>query len=75
MLERLSGAELLVVAKLHDRSSLKTHFLGRISGKKRCAWGQPGGAVVKFGRSASMAQGLRVRILGADLCATYQAML
>ena len=36
---------------------------------KKClrGWGQPGGAVVKFARSTSAAQGLRVWIPGADM--------
>ena len=37
--------------------------------------GWPGGRAVKFTRSTSAAWGLLVRILGADLCTTYQAML
>ena len=38
-------------------------------------WGQLGGAAVKFARSASVARGLPVRILGADLHTACQAML
>ncbi len=37
--------------------------------------GQPGGVAVKFVRSASVAQGLLVQTLGADLGTTYQAVL
>ena len=35
--------------------------------KNNKVWGQLGGAVVKFTRSALVAQGLPVRILGADM--------
>ena len=42
---------------------------------KRTTRGQPGGAVVKFVHSASVAQGLWVQITGADLHTTCQAML
>ena len=35
-------------------------------------WGQPGGAVVKFACSASVAQGSPVQILCANLCTAYQ---
>ena len=38
-------------------------------------WGWPGGAAVKFARSTSAAPGSAVRIPGADLCTTWQAML
>ena len=38
-------------------------------------WGRPGGAPVKFARSALAARGSPVRILGADLCTACQAML
>ena len=34
---------------------------------KQSIWGQPGGTVVKCVRSASVAQGSQVRILGADM--------
>ena len=37
--------------------------------------GQPCGIVVKFVRSASVAQRSRIQILGADLCTAHQAML
>ena len=37
--------------------------------------GQPGGIEVKFARSASVAQGSQVRIPGAGLHTTCQAML
>ena len=37
--------------------------------------GQPGGIVVKFAHSASVAQGSQVWILGADLHTTHQAVL
>ena len=37
--------------------------------------GGPGGVVVKFGCSTSVAQGSPVRIPGADLCTTCQPML
>ena len=43
--------------------------------KKLSTWGQLGGAMVKFARSASAAWGSQVQILGADLCAACQAML
>ena len=39
------------------------------------SWGQPGGTVVKFTRSASAVQGSPVWISGADLCTACQAML
>ena len=32
-----------------------------------CSWGRPGGAVVKFARSALAAWGSLVRILGGDM--------
>ena len=35
---------------------------------------QPGGIVVKFLHSTSVAQGTQFQILGADLCTTHQAM-
>ena len=37
--------------------------------------GQPGGAAVKFIRSALAVPGSPVRILGADVCSACQAML
>ena len=37
--------------------------------------GGPGGVVVKFVCSASVAQSLQVWIPGMDLCTAYQAML
>ena len=37
--------------------------------------GQPGGAAIKFARSASAAWGAPVQILGMDLCTACQAML
>ena len=37
--------------------------------------GQPRGVVVKFTHSAAVAQGLRVRIPGADLHTAHQDML
>ena len=40
-----------------------------------CLWGQPGGAAVKFTQSALVAWGSPVRIPGADLRITCQAML
>ena len=43
--------------------------------KRSRSWGQPGGVVVKSVCSFLAAQGLRVLILGADLCTTHQAML
>ena len=38
-------------------------------------WEWPGGIAVKFAHSALAAWGSLVRILGADLCSTCQAML
>ena len=35
--------------------------------KKGVIWGRPGGIVVKFTRSASVARGSRVRIPGVDM--------
>ena len=43
--------------------------------KKISLRGLPGGAVVKFTRSALVAQGSPVQILGAYRCTAYQAML
>ena len=40
-------------------------FLSTALSIKEC-WGRPGGAVVKFARSASAARGSLVRIPGAD---------
>ena len=37
--------------------------------------GQPGGSVVKFACSASLARGSQVQLPGVDLRTTYQAML
>ena len=37
--------------------------------------GRPSGVVVKFAHSASVAQGLLVRILGGDLHKAHQGML
>ena len=37
--------------------------------------GRPGGTVVEFACSASVAQGSLVQILGVDLCTAWQAML
>ena len=42
---------------------------------KNLPWGQPGGAVVRFTHSASLARGSPVWILGADLHTAWQAML
>ena len=38
-------------------------------------WVWPGGTVVKFTHSTSVAWGSLVQILGVDLCTAYQAML
>ena len=43
--------------------------------QKHILWGWPGGVVVKFTHSASVAQGLQVHILGADLHDIHQATL
>ena len=42
---------------------------------KKICWGRPGGAVVKFARSALAARGPLVRIPGVDLCTACEAML
>ena len=42
---------------------------------KYSSWNQPGCEVVKFVHSALAAWGSRVRILGADLHITHQAVL
>ena len=49
--------------------------MGEAGSKPTLYWGQSGGTVVKFTHSNSVAQDSLVRILGADLCAVYQAML
>ena len=43
--------------------------------KKDITWGRPGGAVVKFARSTSVAWDSQIQILGVDLRTAYQAML
>ena len=42
---------------------------------KTFPWGRPSGVVVKLAHSASVAWGLQVQILGADLCTSHWAML
>ena len=42
---------------------------------KRTKWGLPGGVVVKFTHSASVAPGSQVQIPGVDLHTIHQAML
>ena len=49
------------------------HFLHMQKNGK--PWGRPGGAAVKFARSALVAQGLQLQIPGADLRTACQAML
>ena len=49
--------------------------LVRKTNNKQIIRGWPGGVLVKFTCSASVAPGLQVRILGADLCTTPQALL
>ncbi|MDN2771501.1 hypothetical protein PAJ35_09050, partial [Campylobacter jejuni] len=43
--------------------------------QNRIIWGQPSGTAVKFTRSALVAWGSPVQMLGADLRTTWQAML
>lgn len=45
------------------------------SGVRYASLGQPGGVMVKFAHSASVAQGSQLQISGMDLYTTHQAML
>ena len=57
---------------LQGKFYLRNHFFLPV---KKQRWDQPGGAVINFVHSVSVAQGSPVWIPGADLCTAYQAML
>ena len=57
----------------HRTASLYSQYFSLL--KNGYPGGQPGGTVVKFARSTSVAQGSPVGISGMDLRASCQAML
>ena len=58
-----------------DTTAGETNARIEIALKKQKTWGRPGGTVVRFACSPSVARSLPVQILGADLRAAHQAIL
>ena len=68
------------ILKICTTTQKKRHFVSQTDSQQgslqsKYTRGRPGGIVVKSAHSALAAQGLLFRILDADLCTTYQAML
>ena len=57
---------MLLLASKESLKNIQQKWQQRASQKME-SWGQPSGAVVKFSRSTSAAQGWPVRIPGADM--------
>ena len=75
MLQILDTVTLEETVQDDDTTACETNARIEIALIKQKTWGRPGGTVVRFACSPSVARGSPVQILGADLCTTHQAML